>query len=286
MANIVDAEDFTRQATVVDDDTNAAKEEEQFASLAEEEVPTEAPAGEEAPEVAEEESSEDDLPEKYQGKSTAEIARMHQELEKRLGQQSQEVGELRRHFDDYVQSSISAQQSSAPEASVEEEVDFFADPAAAVAKAIENHPTLQQAQAVAAEMAKSQALAKLKTNHPDMDKVLQDDKFKEWVAASEIRTQMYREADQRYDFAQANELLNLYKERATVVEQTKAVEKQAQKNEIKKASTGTARSNPEGTSPKKVYRRRDIIELMNTDPKRYEALMPEIMKAYSEGRVK
>ena len=75
-------------------------------------------------------------------------------------------------------------------------------PAAAVAKAIENHPTLQQAQAVAAEMAKSQALAKLKTNHPDMDKVLQDDKFKEWVAASEVRTQMYREADQRYDFAQ------------------------------------------------------------------------------------
>jgi hypothetical protein len=25
---------------------------------------------------------------------------------------------------------------------------------------------------------------------------------------------------------------------------------------------------------------------MNADPKRYEALMPEIMKAYSEGRVK
>ena len=58
------------------------------------------------------------------------------------------------------------------------------------------------------------------------------------------------------------------------------------KQEIKKASTGTARSNPEGTSAKKVYRRRDIIELMNTDPKRYESLMPEIMKAYAEGRVK
>tara|TARA_B100001059_G_scaffold105970_1_gene105614 strand:+ start:312 stop:1154 length:843 start_codon:yes stop_codon:yes gene_type:complete len=280
MANIVDAEDFVKKATVVSDEPEAVEE---YASLAEEEA--EAPPAEEAVEAVEGESDADDLPEKYAGKSTAEIARMHQELEKRLGQQSQEVGELRRHFDDYVQTSISAQQSSAPEAPVEE-VDFFADPAAAVAKAIENHPTLQQAQAVAAEMAKSQALAKLKASHPDMDAVLKDKGFQEWVQKSEIRTQMYTDADQRYDFAKANELLNLYKERATVVEQTKAVEKQAQKNEIKKASTGTARSNPEGASPKKVYRRRDIIELMNTDPKRYEALMPEIMKAYSEGRVK
>jgi hypothetical protein len=280
MANIVDAEDFVKKATVVSDEPEAIEE---YATLAEEEA--EAPPVEEAPEVVEEESDADDLPEKYAGKSTAEIARMHQELEKRLGQQSQEVGELRRHFDDYVQTSISAQQSSAPEAPVEE-VDFFADPAAAVAQAIENHPTLQQAQAVAAEMAKSQALAKLKASHPDMDTVLQDTGFQEWVKKSEIRTQMYKDADQRYDFAKADELLNLYKERASVVEQTKAVEKQAQKNEIKKASTGTARSNPEGASPKKVYRRRDIIELMNTDPKRYEALMPEIMKAYSEGRVK
>jgi len=280
MANIVDAEDFVKKATVVSDEPEAVEE---YASLAEEEA--EAPPAEEAVEAVEGESDADDLPEKYAGKSTAEIARMHQELEKRLGQQSQEVGELRRHFDDYVQTSISAQQSSAPEAPVEE-VDFFADPAAAVAKAIENHPTLQQAQAVAAEMAKSQALAKLKASHPDMDTVLKDTGFQEWVKKSEIRTQMYKDADQRYDFAKADELLNLYKERASVVEQTKAVEKQAQKNEIKKASTGTARSNPEGASPKKVYRRRDIIELMNADPKRYEALMPEIMKAYSEGRVK
>ena len=280
MANIVDAEDFKREATVIDDDANATKEE--FAELPE--TAEEAPVAEEPAEV---EASEpvDDLPEKYQGKSAADIARMHQELEKRLGQQSQEVGELRRHFDDYVQSSIAAQ--SAPEVPAEDEaVDFFADPQAAVARAIENHPTLKQAQAVAADMAKSQALNKLKTAHPDMDTVLKDESFKEWVRASEVRTEMYREADQNYNFAKANELLNLYKERAQVVKQTESVEKQARKNDIKKASTGTARSNPEGTSPKKVYRRRDIIELMNSDPKRYEALMPEIMKAYAEGRVK
>jgi len=280
MATIVDAQDFVKKAIPFEENETEETTEE-FATLGE---PEEQAAPEEPVVEAVEESTEEDLPEKYQGKSAADIARMHQELEKRLGQQSQEVGELRRHFDEYVQSSIQSQQS-APEV-VEEEIDFFADPSAAVAKAIENHPTLKQAQAVAAEMAKSQALAKLKANHPDMNEVLQDAKFKEWISASEVRTEMYRNADQNYDFASANELLNLYKDRAEVVKQTAAVEKQHQKNEVKKASTGTARSNPEGATSRKVYRRRDIIELMNSDPKRYEALMPEIMKAYAEGRVK
>lgn len=280
MATIVDAQDFVKQA-IPFEENQPEETTEEFATL---EEPKEQAAPAEPVVEAEEVPAEEALPEKYQGKSATDIARMHQELEKRLGQQSQEVGELRRHFDDYVQSSIQSQQS-APEV-VEEEIDFFADPSAAVAKAIENHPSLKQAQAVAAEMAKSQALAKLKATHPDMNEILQDSKFKEWIAASEVRSEMYRNADQQYDFASANELLNLYKDRAEVVKQTAAVEKQHQKNEVKKASTGTARSNPEGSTSRKVYRRRDIIELMNSDPKRYEALMPEIMKAYSEGRVK
>jgi len=280
MATIVDANDFVKKA-IPFEENQAEETTEEFATLPETE---EAPAPE--PEVVEEVEApaEEDLPEKYQGKSASDIARMHQELEKRLGQQSSEVGELRQHFDQYVQSNIAAQ-NSAPEV-VEEEIDFFADPNAAMAKAIENHPTLKQAQAVAAEMAKSQALAKLKASHPDMNEVLGDKGFKEWVSGSQIRRDLYAQADTRYDFAAADELITLYKERRGVVAQTAKVEKQHQKNEVKKASTGTARSNPEGVSSKKVYRRRDIIELMNSDPKRYEALMPEIMKAYEEGRVK
>ena len=277
MATIVDAQDFVKKA-IPFEENEAEETTEEFATL--EEAPAEAEAPVE-PEV--EAPSEEDLPEKYKGKSASDIARMHQELEKRLGQQSSEVGELRRHFDDYVQSNVQAQQS-APE--VVEEVDFFADPNAAMAKAIENHPTLKQAQQVAAEMAKSQALAKLKASHPDMNSVLQDNGFKEWVSSSPIRRELYQQADSRYDFAAADELITLYKERQGVVKQTAKVEKQHQKNEVKRASTGTARSNPEGATSKKIYRRRDIIELMNSDPKRYEALLPEIMKAYEEKRVK
>jgi hypothetical protein len=70
-----------------------------------------------------------------------------------------------------------------------------------------------------------------------------------------------------------------------VAQQTVKVEKQARKQQIKAANTGNARGSAEG-SRKKVYRRADIIKLMKTDPERYQALSEEILRAYSEGRVK
>ena len=43
---------------------------------------------------------EDDLPEKYKGKSAKEIAEMHQQAERLIGKQGSEVGELRKVVDD------------------------------------------------------------------------------------------------------------------------------------------------------------------------------------------
>ena len=239
-------------------------------------------------ETVEESAPESDLPEKYQGKSASELAEMHSNLEKLMGKQSQEVGELRKAFDSMVQDSIVTRRNeahSAPEPEVDD-VDFFTDPKAAVAKAVASDPTLQHARHVAAEMAKKEAMASLKTSHPDMKDVLSNPKFQEWVGASKIRTQLYQSADQNYDYESANELISLWKDRTEVVKQTQAIEKQAQKQELKKASTGSSRSNPSGQTKRKTYRRRDIIELMQKDPSRYEAMQPEIMKAYAEGRVK
>ena len=267
---------------------------EEFATLEEqpaEERQTEGEVStEEAPVVEEAVTEEtgEGLPEKYKGKSAAELARMHQNLEQLMGKQSSEVGELRKAVDQLVQQSIATQQSPATTAPEPEfdDAEFFTDPKNAVEKLIAQNPTLQSAQQVAAEMAKQKALAQLQNKHPDMTEILSNNSFQEWIGASKIRTEMFNKADQQYDFEQADELLSLWKERKQVVEQTKAVEKVAQKQEIKKASTGTTRANPEGKPVKKVYRRRDIIDLMNKDPKRYAALQPEIMQAYAEGRVR
>jgi len=234
--------------------------------------------------VEQPQAEEPSLPEKYQGKSLEEVVQMHQEAEKLLGRQSSEVGELRKVVDDY----ISSQTQQAPQQQYvepEDDIDYFTDPQAAVNRAIENHPKIREAQQYTEQYKKQSSLATLQAKHPDMQTILGDPKFAEWIKASKIRTQLFVAADQQYDADAADELFTLWKERKTVAQQTANVEKQARKQTLKAANTGNARGTGEG-SRKKVYRRSDIIKLMKTDPERYQALSNEILQAYAEGRVK
>jgi HAMP domain-containing protein len=120
-----------------------------------EETPETTEVAPESPEVESpaEEPEAEVLPDKYQGKSATDIARMHQELEKRLGQQSSEVGELRQAFDDMVRQGM-AQQAPTPEVKEVEEVDFFADPMAAVNQQIANNPVMRQMQEATMQLQK------------------------------------------------------------------------------------------------------------------------------------
>ena len=243
---------------------------------------------EEQPEVAEEapeETVEEDVPEKYRGKSPAEIAKMHQEAEKLLGRQSSEVGELRKIVDDFVKAQLEAK--TAPEQSNDDidEDDWYLNPEKAVAKAIENHPKLKQAEAVTAEMQKAKTLSQLKTQHPDFMDIVQDPSFQKWVEASKIRTQLLTMADQQYDLDAAHELLSTWKERKQAVRTVAKQETAQRKQQVKSASTGNASGSGEAPT-RKIYRRADIIKLMQTDPDRYMALSDEIANAYAEGRVR
>jgi len=235
-------------------------------------------------EEVEQPQEESTVPEKYQGKSMEEVVQMHQEAEKLLGRQSSEVGELRKVVDDYISTQTTTQ---APQQYVEPEddIDYFTDPQGAVNRAIENHPKIREAQQYTEQYKKQTSLSTLQAKHSDMQTILGDPKFAEWIKASKIRTQLFVQADQQYDADAADELFSLWKERKTVAQQTANVEKQARKQTLKAASTGNARGSAEG-SRKKVYRRADIIKLMKNDPDRYQALSEEIMSAYAEGRVK
>jgi len=239
----------------------------------------------EAAEVEQPQPEEPKVPEKYQGKSLEEVVQMHQEAEKLLGRQSSEVGELRKVVDDYISTQTQPTAPQQQHVEPEDDIDYFTDPQGAVNRAIENHPKIREAQQYTEQYKKQSSLATLQAKHPDMQTILSDPKFAEWIKASKIRTQLFVAADQQYDADSADELFSLWKERKTVAQQTAQVEKQARKQTLKAANTGNARGTGEG-SRKKVYRRSDIIKLMKTDPERYQALSDEILTAYAEGRVK
>ena len=264
-------------ATFIDEGYEEPQDDEEFSPIDEGDQEQANPGEEPA-----DEDDEDDIPEKYKGKSVKDIVRMHQEAERAIGKQGSEVGELRRIVDDFVKAQTVSQQQAPV---VEDEVDFFTDPDKAIARAIEKHPKVRQAEEMSAQMKRAEALATLKSNHPDFNEIVTDANFAEWVQKSKVRQELFSRADRMYDFDAADELLTTWKERKQVVSQTQEVEKMQRKQAVKSASTGATKGSGE-TAAKKTYRRADIIELMRTNPDRYEQLAPEIMQAYAEGRVK
>lgn len=227
------------------------------------------------------------VPDKYRGKSLEDIVRMHQEAEKLIGKQAQEVGEVRKLADELLKQQLSKNQelSNEPE---ETEVDFFEDPKKAVSKAVDKHPDVIAAKEAARQMKAMQAQQTLVQKHPDMAQVVGSPEFAEWVKASKVRLKLYQEADANFDTDAADELLSTFKELRSVrtsAAQSQATE-EARAGRDKALSAATVDTSGTGEAPRKVYRRTDLIRLKMNDPDRYEALQPEIMKAYAEGRVK
>lgn len=227
------------------------------------------------------EQNKPELPEKYRAKSLEEVVRMHQEAEKLIGKQAQEVGEVRKLADELLKQNLSSKQQPTPE---EPEVDFFENPQKAVQSTIDKHPDVVAARQAGQDFKRMQIQQKLNAAHPDYSQVVNDAGFQEWVKSSPVRLGLYAKADGEFDFDSANELLSTYKElRGVKAQQSEKASDATRAKSMKAAQVDVGGS---GESSKRVYRRADLIRLKMTDPARYEALNDEILTAYSEGRVK
>jgi hypothetical protein len=224
-----------------------------------------------------------EIPDKYRGKNLEDIVRMHQEAERLIGRQAQEVGEVRRLADELLKQKLSQTQTNAP-TKEETEIDFFEDPKSAVQKAVANHPDILAAKQASQQFKQMQTQSMLSNKHPDFAEVVRDGEFIEWVKGSPLRLNLYAIADAQYDFTAADELISTFKQiRTSKTAQTTEAGNSVRKQNLRAASVDVGGT---GESSKKVYRRADLIRLRMTDPNRYEALQTEIMAAYAEGRVK
>jgi hypothetical protein len=230
----------------------------------------------------ESEQPQSKIPDKYRGKNLEDIVKMHQEAEQLIGRQAQEVGEVRKLADELLKQQLSQKQTKP--AQEESDIDFFENPQKAIQNALENHPDIKAAKQASQQMRQMQLQSQLSTKHPDFSSIVQDGDFIEWVKASPVRLRMFEDADTNYNFETADELLSTYKQLKGV--RSKEVEdagKQSRTKALKAAGVDVGGS---GESPRKIYRRADLIRLRMTDPDRYEQLGDEIMRAYNEGRVK
>ena len=230
------------------------------------------------------EEVKDDLPEKYKGKTAAEIARMHEEAEKLIGRQANEVGELRKLTDEILKQQLASKPQQQEEAS---EVDFWADPDTYLNKKLETHPDILAARQLQIQQKMQQTAALLQQNHPDFQSIAASQDFQDWVAKSKVRTELYVRADKDFDYESADELLTSYKAlKGLKQEVTQQQVKDLADNRQKQLKAASVDSGGGNETSRKIYRRSDLIRLKMTDPARYDALQPEIMAAYQEGRVK
>lgn len=246
---------------------------------------------EQAVDNTEEIAKEPDLPEKYRGKSLEEVVRMHQESEKLIGRQAQEVGENRRLLDQFIKQQLESKQEAPP--SKAQEIDYFEDPAKAINQAVENNPILKQLQEQQAQQAQLVAKQTIEKAHPDYLSVAQSDDFAAWIQASKVRVQLFAQAS-NYDVDSALELLETYKSlrgiQAQKAEATKAADESLKKTDEesrgKALKAASVQQGGTGESTKNIYRRADLIRLRMQDPSRYESMADEILNAYAEGRVR
>lgn len=227
-----------------------------------------------------------EIPDKFKGKSLEDVVKSYVELESKVGSQGQELGELRKLADQFIQTPTAPQYGQAGSRyDATQDIDFDSLDEPDKVKAVLERE-LSPVRNELFELKKEKLNAKLKSEHPDfMDLVAQRD-FQEWVMKSPVRMEMFARADRNFEYEAANELFTTYKA-VKGIQATKVAE-QVRDAETKEAfsqsrmETGSA----EDTRPKKVYRRADIIDLKIRNPERYRMLEQEILQAYAEGRVR
>ena len=229
------------------------------------------------------------VPEKYKGKTFEDIVKMHQEAEKLIGRQAQEVGEVRKLADDLIKQQLNTKQDTQPSVD-DNEIDYFADPNKAVNHAVENNPVVRQLKEQAEIQTRQNVVAALQQKFPDYLSIVQTEDFANWVKSSKVRINLLTEAE-NYNFDAANELLETYTAlKGVKAQQAQKVDSELVQNDktVRSQALKTAAVQKGGTGEvsKPIYKRADIIRLRMTDPSRYNDMHDDIMQAYAEGRVK
>ena len=229
------------------------------------------------------------IPEKFRGKSLEDVIQSYEEVEKALGRKNNEVGELRKLTDDFLKQSLQLNETdTAPAASSKkiEVDDLLDDPNKAIEAALSNNPRLQKLEQQLVEAKREEAKRGFDAKHPDGMELVQTPEFQNWVAASPTRYKLFMDANNNYDYDLADELLATYKELQGVrVEEAKGKQQAKRDKALKDAATEKGST---GQSPKKIYRRSDLMKMMMNNREAYDDpnFQAELSRAYQENRVR
>lgn len=222
------------------------------------------------------------MPDKFKGKSAEEIAKAYLEVEKTIGRQGAELGQMRKYVDTLIQREV----SQAPEETIADkpvEADDLLDrPEETIREIIK-----KELKGVQQELSKTQQQLQFNDfvrKHPNYTEVAQSPDFLEWVQTSDKRLSKYQSANYQMDLEAADELLSDWKELAEYRQKRVAEAEDQRKKALKDVSAERGVGESSGGSKKK-FRRSELREMRIHNPDKFDAMQAEIIQAYREGRV-
>lgn len=242
--------------------------------------------------------TEEELPEKYKGKSPAEIARMHMNAEKRLSQMGNELGSLRGLADQVLnlkKENVKVPETPRKPVTVDE---IFADPDKAIHETISHSDVAKKADDAvsrAENIERQLALRDFETKHPSYKSDLTDPSFQDWVTGNSARVELFRRAD-NFDVASADALWQMWGEYKQLQEVGQRREKaETKRREALNAGKTVSDASTDAPSRGPTYSRAKLMELqmkahsgdLNARMKwNDKSFQDELLRAYSEGRVR
>jgi hypothetical protein len=242
--------------------------------------------------------TEEELPEKYKGKSPVELAAMHMNAEKRLSQVGNELGTLRK-LADKVLDLKKENAPPVPEPRKPITVDeIFADPDKAIQQTIGQSEVARKAEEATTrvdDIERKLALREFESRHPSYKNDLTDPAFQDWVTGNAARVELFRRAD-NFDVASADALWQMWGEYRELSEVRQKREQAAKKRQDTLAAGKTvadASTTPSINGP--TYSRAKLMELQTRVHSGDQAarakwedktFQDELLRAYAEGRVR
>ena len=231
----------------------------------------------EAKPAPKEESKGTELPEKYRGKTAAEIADMHMNAEQELGRVRNEVGSMRGLISDLSAIQRPAVGQPAEEVSVEVSGDeLIADPVASIRKVVkleqDKERAINDADALEAQISlESNALV---TEFGDINTIVGNPEFQKFATRTRGRQEDYSVAANGKGLDQvraARRLLEDYADFTTVSNDVKVTQLAPTPTEQARA-VSTEGTGAVATAPAadQIYES-DVITLINEDPAKYRS---------------
>jgi len=257
----------------------------------------------EADQEVHQEQSEDELPEKYRGKSIKDVVEMHRNAESELGRKNNEIGLVRRLADELIGvRTLEAQaalqnnrQTNAEPLTADQLLD---NPEDAILRVV-NGKAADRTEALEKTVKTLEADLMVKNfegKHPGFQQTMASPEFGEFVRGSNYR-QKLAVAASRGDFDAADDLFGLYEE-ALAASDSSGGSRQQQGGKVdpgvaaaRKASLAkSGGSSASGVIPsgdgKKTFTRAELMEMRIKRPDEFDSRQDEILAAYREKRVR